>query len=87
MGTPFHTVADAVAQERQYQDVTHGTAPHELATWILLIEAELNEAKHAVVKGGEGRNSVRHELVQVAALCFATLEQFGLNSDNTGREI
>lgn len=87
MDTPFYTVVEAVAAERRFQDTKHGTDPHELGTWVLLIEAELNEAKAALIKGGEGRNSVRSELIQVAALCFATLEQYGTHSVHTGREI
>ncbi len=86
-GSSFNEVTDAVAQERAYQDSTHGTDPHELGVWLLLIQAELDEAKHALLKGGVGRNSVRHELIQVAALCFAALEQYGTNSTKTGREI
>jgi len=44
----------------------------------------LNEVKSALLKGGEGRNSVKSELIQVAALCFAALEQHGLE-DSKGR--
>ena len=42
--------------------------------------------KHAIIKGGQGRNGLRSELVQVAALCFAALEQHGLD-EQAGRAI
>lgn len=76
----------AVKNERSYQDAKHGPisqVPHTPAGWLLLIEDELNEAKRAIIKGGTGRDGWRSELVQVAALCQAALEQHGLN--DTGR--
>jgi len=85
----FNDVTRAVISERIYQDDMHGpieSAPHELGTWLILIEAELAEAKHAIIKGGSGRNGLRSELVQVAALCFAALEQHGLD-EQSGRAI
>ena len=90
MTTDFNAVVAAVQEERTYQDELHGSiqdAPHEMGTWILLIEAELNEAKLALIKGGEGRNALRAELVQVAALCIAALEKHGLAAEHTGRAI
>lgn len=87
----FTEVLHQVAGERAFQDQKHGSIenePHTPAGWMLLIEAELNEAKAAVIKGGMGRDCWRHELTQVAALCFAALEQHGTESPTlTGREI
>jgi len=77
----------AVLDERKFQDDKWGPIdenPHDIGTWFLLIEAELNEVKSALLKGGEGRNSAKSELIQVAALCFAALEQHGLE-DSKGR--
>ena len=70
----------AIDAERRFQDQKWGTVAehgHTLGGWILLIESELAEAKYALIKGGEGRDSVRAELVQVAALCVAALEEHG----------
>lgn len=70
-----------VLEERAFQDSKYlpiEENPHDRGTWWLLIHAELEEARQALVKGGEGRNSFENELVQVAALCFAALEQHGL---------
>lgn len=83
-------VAEAVLKERYFQDHKWGTIatnPHTLGEWILLVEAELEEAKRALIKGGTGRDSVRSELVQVAALCAAALEQHGLDEPHEGRQI
>lgn len=84
-------VVDAITNERDFQDRKHGplsgAGAHTLGEWLLLIEAELHEAKVALIKGGEGRNSLRSELVQVAALVFAALEQHGLNDPHSGRQI
>lgn len=80
-------VINAILEERDFQDQKHNTSHHGMGTWLLLIESELDEAKLAAVKGGKGRNSVRHELIQVAALCVAALEDHGLVFDNGGREI
>lgn len=95
-GNPLFTVSPAeinilrsIMTERAYQNGKHGRiedAPHTPAGWMLLIESELQEAKHAIIKGGTGRDGWRAELVQVIALCFATLEQHGL-TDKEGREI
>lgn len=74
-------VMDNVIIERNYQDSKHGpisTHGHTLGEWILIMEAELAEAKEALIKGGEGRNAVRHEILQVVATGFACLEQHGI---------
>lgn len=89
-------IFSAILDERNFQDekygpVTTGTHPahivqgpggHELGTWLIILEKELEEAKKAAVHGGSkdtsGRNSIRQELVQCAAVCVAALEQHGL---------
>lgn len=89
MLNPRVFILNAVTKERNYQDEKHGNikdVPHTPAGWLLLIESELQEAKQAIIKGGSGRDSWRSELVQVMALCLATLEQHGLDNKE-GREI
>lgn len=71
----------AIIDERQYQDLKHGHPseyPHSIGAWLLTIEAELTEAKEACVKGGTGRDNVINEIIQIAALCVACLEQHGV---------
>lgn len=71
----------ALQVERGHQDRKHGTAsenPHTVGEWLLIIEAELAEAKEALIKGGEGRNSVMQEIVQIGASALAAIEEHGL---------
>lgn len=74
-------VVKEVAIERLHQDRKHGpieTNPHTIGEWILIMEAELQEAKVALIKGGKGRDSVLHEILQTVATGFACLEQHGV---------
>lgn len=86
---PQNEVINAVLMERDFQDVKHGSigdCPHEVGTWLLLIEDELREAKQALIKGGSGRDSWASEIIQVAALCVAAVEQHGM-AEKEGRAI
>lgn len=74
-------IMDAIFDERQFQDEKHGSPavnPHSVGSWLLTIEKELEEAKTAAVKGGHGRDNVINEIIQIAALCVACLEQHGV---------
>lgn len=80
----------AVDKERRFQDMKWGTIEengHSLAEWVLIAEAELIEAKGAVIKGGSGRNSVRAEIIQTMAVLRAALEQHGVEDDHDGRQL
>lgn len=85
----------AIGEERKHQDAKYGdvlidtagptpiqgSGGHELGAWLVILERELEEAKSAVVHGGnhaKGRDTIRAELVQIAAVCVAALEQHGL---------
>jgi hypothetical protein len=83
-------VREAVTKEREFQDVKWGsidTAGHTLGDWLHIAEAELNEAKTALIKGGSGRNSIRSEMIQTMAVLQAALEQHGVDDDDTGRKV
>lgn len=78
--TPRDIALSHIFTEREFQDKKWGTVqenPHTLGEWIMIAEAELYEARLALIKGGTGRNSVRSELVQTAAVLLACLEQHG----------
>lgn len=69
----------AIDRERAWQESRWGTNsehPHSVAEWLLIVESELNEAKQAWVKGA-GDAAALSELVQVAAVAVAALEQHG----------
>lgn len=76
---------ESLLDERKFQDNKWGTIqdhPHTVGEWILLIEAELAEAKEALIKGGTGRDSVLSEIIQVGALALACIEQHGADEIN-----
>lgn len=83
-----------VMEERAHQDRKYGPVGttehpgpggHDLSGWLIVIEKELHEAKEAATGHGRrnntGRNSTRAEILQIAAVCFAALEQHGLPED------
>ncbi|RJR12830.1 hypothetical protein C4588_01640 [Candidatus Parcubacteria bacterium] len=77
MENPREAVFNAITEERNYQDRKWGTVkdrPHSIAEWILIAEAELEEAKHAWTKDCSDLNALK-ELLQVAAVVVAALEQ------------
>ena len=92
MTSPKLNTAQAVnelVKERVFQDTKHGTLRehgHTIGEWILILEAELNEAKEALIKGGTGRDSVLQEIVQVGAVALACIEQHGVE-EITGRSV
>lgn len=70
----------AIDRERAWQEHKWGTNaehPHSVGEWLLIAEAELAEAKQAWVKGNGDGDALR-ELLQVAAVAVAALEQHGL---------
>lgn len=78
--TPISDVAAAVCRERDYQDRKWGSLkehPHTVGEWLLIMEAELHEAKQAWCKG-KGDHGALEELLQVVAVGFAAMEQHGV---------
>lgn len=70
---------EAILKERAFQDEKFGPgSKHTIGEWLLIMDAELQEAMKALVKGGTGRDSVLMEIVQVAAVALACLEQHGV---------
>ena len=69
----------AIDRERSWQEQKWGANadhPHTVGEWLLIVEAELQEAKQGWVKGKGDADALR-ELVQVAAVAVAALEQHG----------
>ena len=62
-----------IDNERQYQDNILSEHPYSIGEWLLIIEAELNEAKDDWAK--EGEIPTLFEIIQIAAVACACLKQ------------
>jgi hypothetical protein len=77
MTTKYCEVVNAIGRERDYQDCKWGQPNHSVPGWLLILEAELAEAKQGWVKERGDRDALR-EILQVAAVAVACLEQHGV---------
>ena len=69
----------AISEELDYQTRKHGSItdnPHTVGEWLLIVEAELAEAKHAWLKAGDA--DALRELLQVASVAVACMTQHGV---------
>jgi len=76
----FDEVVELIRAERLRQDIKWGTIDvknQSCAGHLMTLQAELDEAKHGWQKNVEGKHSALSEIVQVAAVAFACLEQYG----------
>lgn len=88
---------NAMIQERAWQWEKYESKPgyqgHSVAGWLFLIRKEMEEAEDALIRGAAakggavGRDHVLHEILQVATLCVACLQQHGLDVDAPMRSI
>lgn len=77
--TSIEEVFSVLRRERQYQDVKWGPIadnPHSIGEWLSIAAEELSEAQGAFCAGYMGHTM--NEMVQVAAVLVAALEQHGL---------
>lgn len=79
-------IFEAVVKERDFQDSKYGVSGHSIGAWLLIMEAELNEAKEAAIKPKTGRDNVISEIIQCMAVCMACLEQHGVEPID-GRQV
>jgi len=69
----------AISGELDYQTRKWGSVtehPHTVGEWLLIVEEELSEAKHAWVKGHD--DDALRELLQVAAVAVSCMVQHGV---------
>ena len=82
-------IIDAIQRERDYQDAKWGTVeenPHSIFQWANLIDEELLEASRSIDNGR--KLAALREILQVAVVCVACLEQHGIVErphDNGGK--
>ena len=75
-------VFDAIVAERNRQDEKWGVdRVQSLPGFLLVMESELEEAKRGWQKNLEGKSAPLNEVVQLAAVCFACLEAYGLTGN------
>jgi hypothetical protein len=72
-------IMEIIQTEREFQDLRAKNKDWKtdktLGEWLLVIDAELTEAKLGWIKDKGGRDHPLHELVQIAAVAVAALEQ------------
>lgn len=77
-------VFEKIRAEREYQDNKWGTIeehPHDLPGYLLIMRKELEEAENGWMKNSSGRNSALQEILQVAAVAVAALQQHGFEDN------
>lgn len=80
MKLTFEEVMVKVRQERQHQDVKWGTLEQKqqsIPGYLVVLQSELDEARAGWMKNVPGRDSALAEILQVAAVAVACLEQYG----------
>lgn len=77
-------VFDMLNKEREYQEAKWGTIeerPHSIPGYLLIMRKELEEAESGWMKNAPGRDSALQEILQVAAVAIAALEQHGFEGN------
>lgn len=75
-------VFEAIVAERARQDEKWGVdRVQSLPGFLLVMESELEEAKRGWQKNLNGKSAPLNEVVQLAAVCFACLEAYGLTGN------
>lgn len=77
-------VFEKIKAERSYQDAKWGSLEEknqELAGYLVIIEKELEESKNGWMKNKDGRDSALAEIVQIAAVAVACLQQYGFEGN------
>lgn len=80
----FEEVCKSIQEERDYQDSKWGTLDEKqqsIPGFMLVLEAELNEAKAGWMKNVNGKHSSLAEIRQVAAVAIACLQQHGIEGN------
>ena len=66
-----------INKERAYQLDKWGDKPQSLPGYLIILKKEIDEAIDGWMKNSTGRNAPLNEVVQVAAVAVACLEQYG----------
>lgn len=72
LGVATQGILDQIYLERERQDEKWGPQDHTLEGWYTILGEEVGEVAMAILE--EWHTNVREELVQVAAVCVAMIE-------------
>lgn len=84
MSHSFEEVVEKIRQEREYQNSKWGTVeehPQSIPGYLLVIRKELEEAENGWMKNVSGRDSAMAEILQIAAVAVAAMEQHGFEGN------
>lgn len=72
----------AIVKERDRQDTKFGVDKQQsVAGFLLVLEAELQEAKDGWIKGKIDKHAPLNEILQIAAVAVACLEKYGVSGN------
>jgi hypothetical protein len=77
-------VFDKINEERDYQDNKWGSLQERsqsLPGYLLIIRKELEEAEAGWMKNLPGRNSAMSEILQIAAVAVAAMQEYGFEGN------
>lgn len=78
----FEEVVNAIFDEILRQNIKWGVnKPQSLPGYLLVIKRELDEAIEGWNKDLPGKSAPLNEIVQVAAVCVACLQRYGLTGN------
>jgi uncharacterized protein YutE (UPF0331/DUF86 family) len=72
-------IYEAIDKERDYQALKHYEESLTVGEFLLIMENELEEAKRGWTKNGDKR--ALEEILQVAAVAVAAMEQHGVHEE------
>ena len=73
------TIIELIAEERQRQDQRWNEPNHDPFIWQTILAEEVGEVAHEVLQGITHKDSLKDELIQVAAVAVAWLESINAN--------
>lgn len=66
-------ILELIKVERDRQDTKWGKNSHNPIVWYLIAQEEMSEINKGLLKGDKW-DAIQHEIVQLAAVCVAWLE-------------
>ncbi len=77
-------VMEKIQEEREYQDNKWGSLQERsqsLPGYLLILKKELEEAEAGWMKNVSGRDSAMSEILQIAAVAVAAMQEYGFEGN------